>query len=651
MSPRLAFRILAAAGTALSLPATADEAPRFANIFADHAVLQRDRPIAVWGRAEPRRKVTVRLADRTVTATAAADGRWRATLPAMPAGGPYTLSVGEPSASAQTLADVMVGDVYLCGGQSNMEYPVKGSTDSFGTIRRSADADLRFVTIQDTSRAAPLDDLEVRADWKRVRPETVGEASAVCYYMARSLRQTQKVPIGFIASEWGGTRIESWISGRSLATRPPFREGVDAIALYERDQPRARAEEWARRDAWWARNDPASDEMRGFEAPGFDDSAWGTIPGGPWKQSGVSGLATFEGAMWLRTTVDLTAAQAASARTLRLGAIDQYDDTWINGRRVGSSSVNWYGRSYPVPTGTLHAGRNVIAIRVLGGNGPGGLSDEADRGFELVDGSTVPLPGTWRYKAGTAMTGKSIPSAPWDVPNSVTTLYNGMIAPVAGYGLKLAAWYQGESNASEAAEYRRLLPLLMADWRRSFDTPDLPFLVVQLTAFGKPVSAPAQSNWAELRAAQAQAVADDAHAGLAVTLDVGDRFDIHPTQKTVVGERLARLARVIAYGAPGYRSGPEAESVTRTGDDLVIRFRNVTDGLRLYGSGQAMGFETCAGEACTFAAAVVRDGGVTLAGGNRPDIDRIRYAWSDVPFVNLFDGADLPVAPFELPVR
>ena len=636
--------VMAGSAMALAAPTMAQEAtPRFAHIFSDHAVLQRDRPIAVWGQGAPSAAVTVRLGQQSATVTADANGRWRATLPAQAAGGPYTLSVE----GGQTLSDIMVGDVFLCGGQSNMEFMVKQSTNAWGALQTPADPDLRYATIPDTTRAQPLADLEAPAKWQRVGPETVGDASAVCYYMARSLQQSEKVPIGFINAEWGGTRIESWISPASLATIPRLKDGVAAVELYGRDPAKALAQDGARRESWWKAHDPAAARQATFRRPDFDDANWATIPTSAWKEAGVPALAAFEGVMWLRGTIELTAAQVAAAKTLQLGPIDQYEETWVNGRYVGGGSVNWAWRHYDAPAGTWKVGRNIVALRVLGGANGGGLTGAAPRGLELADGTLVPFAGPWRYYQGRALTGEKIAPAPWDVPNSLATLYNGMIAPFAGYGLKLAAWYQGESNAGEASTYRELMTLLMADWRRTFAAPALPFFVVQLTSYGKPSTAPVQSGWAELREVQAQAVAQDAHAGLAVTLDVGDRFDIHPTQKTVVGERLARLARVIAYGQPGLRSGPEVAGVSRSGSDLVVRYRNVTGGLHTYSAGQAIGFEACAGDACRYVPAEARGDTVVLAGANAAGVTKVRYAWSDAPFTNLFDGADLPAAPFE----
>ncbi|KQM93484.1 hypothetical protein ASE70_13785 [Sphingomonas sp. Leaf22] len=623
--------------------------PTLANIFADHAVLQRDRPIAIWGSAAPGASVTVRLNDRSVTAQAGGDGKWRATLPAMKAGGPYVLEVSGGNAAAQRLSDIMIGDVFLCGGQSNMEFQVKHAT-GLDVIPSANDASLRFTTIPDSSKTAPVGDLAKRVDWRSVTPETIGDASAVCYFMARSLRGTEKVPMGFIASEWGGTRIESWISAPALATQPGFTDGLNAIATFDRDPAAATAADGVRREKAWEALDPAARTERAFQAAMYDDRRWATVPA-QYEQLPAADRDRLDGVVWLRTTVDLTPAQVAAAQTLRLGPIARYDETYLNGRFVGGGSVDWAWRSYGVPAGLLRPGRNVIAIRAVGAKKDGRFTDMSIRTIGLADGGAVPLSGPWRYRLGTALKDGSVGPAPWDVPNSLTTLYNGMIAPIAPYGLKLAAWYQGESNTGQPAAYRGLMTTLMADWRRAFASPQLPFFVVQLTGYGTPATAPRESGWAALRQSQAQAVAADGHAGLAVTIDVGDRFDIHPAQKTVIGERLARLARVVAYGQPGLRSGPEAADAVRQGSDIVVRFRNVTGGLQRYGGAGAIGFEQCAGASCTYVDGRVQGDTVILPGAGRPEVTAVRYAWADAPFVNLFDGADLPAAPFELPVR
>lgn len=635
---------------ALAMPALAQAqtAPGFAHIFGDHAVLQRDRPIAVWGTAAPQAQVTVSLNGQSAEAVADGSGKWRATLPKMPAGGPYTLTAST-GAAATTLTDIAVGDVYLCSGQSNMEFPARLSTNAWGGLAGSANADLRFVTIAHDSAPAPRDEFKAAVAWKPIGPDTVGDASAVCYYMARSLQQKLKIPVGFIDSDWGGTTIQGWIGADALGTLKPYAQGVAQLALLATAPQKAKAEQNRREDAWWDAHDPNAKAERAWIAPDFDDSAWGSItPTGSWKDTGIAGLADFDGVIWFRTSVTLTAAQAASATALELGPVDTYDSAWINGTYVGSGTTAWMWRVYDAPAPVFHPGRNEIVLRVLGSGGLTGRPE--NRGIRTASGELVPLNPSWRYRTGMRAKGLSIAPAPWTVPTSLATLYNGMIAPIRDYGFTMVAWYQGESNADAAAEYRTLLPLLMADWRRKFAEPELPFMIAQLSSYGAVATKPGHSGWAELRQAQALSVLGDKHAGLAVTLDVGDRTDIHPTQKTVVGERLARAARAVVYGEHITPGGPEAVSVARSGSDLVVTFRNTGGGLRTYSADSAIGFEACAGESCSYANATAQGDTIILQGAGKPEITKVRYAWADAPYVNLYSAEDLPAVPFEMEV-
>ncbi|MFS2017948.1 sialate O-acetylesterase [Massilia sp. CT11-108] len=651
---KMAARLLALAAASACLPGQAADLG-LARIFADHAVLQRDQPIAVWGTAGAGSKVSVTLGGRTVTGTADARGKWKAQLPPQPAGGPYTLTVAAGGQSVSR-ADILVGDVYLCSGQSNMEFAVHNSTNAWSTTMMAANDRIRFLNVEKNSTAAPQDELKGPVAWKIAGPDTIGDASAVCYYMARSLQGSYKVPVGFVNASWGGTTIQGWIGGESLRTVRDYTAGVDAVKQYGADPVAGMRAEDARNEAWWTAHDPAAAAQRAWIAPDFDDSAWPTVtPTGSWKDSGVAGFKDFDGVAWYRTTITLTEAQAKAANAVHLGPVDTYDTTWVNGVRVGGISTGWMWRDYDVPAGVFKPGRNVIAMRVLSGGQGGGLSGPVDkRSIGLADGQAIPLPAAWKVQRGGAMKGQSVPPAPWSVPTSLTTLYNGMIAPLVGYKFKLAAWYQGESNAGAAQEYRTLLPLLMRDWRQRFGQPALPFFVVQLTSYGSPAKTPGQSGWAELRDAQAAAVANDPHAGLAVTIDVGDRFDIHPTQKTVVGERLARAARAVAYGEKTIPGSPTAVSAQRKGGDIVVTFKDTGGGLATYSSDRANAFEVCAGTVCRYAEARVagkESDSIVLPGAGTPDVTRVRYAWADAPFVNLFGADDLPAAPFQLEVR
>ncbi|GJJ03263.1 9-O-acetylesterase [Duganella rhizosphaerae] len=645
---RIAAPLLAFAVSCLGLPAQGTELG-LASIFSDHAVLQRDQTIAVWGTAQAGRDVALALNQQRASVRADAHGKWRIELPPQPAGGPYTLTVTSDHQTVRR-ADILLGDVYLCSGQSNMEFAVRASTNAMGATYGARNDSIRYLNVQKNSAATPQEELKGPVAWVPLTEETVSDASAVCYYMARSLQARYKIPVGFVHASWGGTTIQSWIGADSLSSLSGYLAGVAAVADYGADPGAGMRAEDARSDAWWRAHDPDAAAQRAWAAPDFDDGAWpAVVPSGSWKDSGLAGFKDFDGVAWYRTTVTLTEAQARKANTLHLGPVDTYDTTWINGVRVGGASTPWMWRDYAVPAGVFRPGRNAISMRVLSGGRGGGLSGQpASRNIGTVDGQAIPLPAAWKIRRGSALSGLAVPPAPWDVPTSLTTLYNGMLAPLVGYKFKLVAWYQGEANAGAAQEYRTLLPMLMRDWRQRFGQPALPFLIVQLPSFGSAAKTPGQSDWAELRNAQAEAVAHDAHAGLAVTLDVGDRFDIHPTQKTIVGERLAQVARAVAYGEQTVPARPYPASARRSGKDIVIAFRDTGGGLATYSSDRAIGFEVCAGRACRYADARVDGDSVVLPGAGSADVTGVRHAWADAPFVNLFSGDGQPVATFQL---
>ncbi|WP_426342617.1 sialate O-acetylesterase [Pseudoduganella sp. S-14] len=626
-------------------------APAFARIFSDHAVLQRHQPITVWGKADAGAVLDVRLGSQSVQAKADGGGKWRAEFPRMEAGGPYTLSASA-NGGASTLRDIMVGDVFLCGGQSNMELPVANATNAPMDIAFSANPDIRFANIVRHSSAVHIDDFKEAPQWQVAGPQSTGQASAVCYYMARTLQGQYRVPVGFINASWGGSAIQGWISGPSMGSLPSYRQALDVVAAYGSSTAAGMRAEEQRQEAWWDKADPAARAQRAWSRPGFDDSRWPLMElGRRWSESGIDAISKHRGVAWFRTAVELDAQQAGAVTQLLLGQIATADTTWINGVRVGALTNWWAGREYAVPKGLLKAGKNVIAVRVLDDDNGGGMVSPAEqRVLRTVDGKRIPLPARWKYQLGSRVNAMQ-PPTPWEPPTGLTTLYNGMIAPLQGFRFKLVAWYQGEANAGAAQEYRTLLPLLFEDWRRTFSQPELPFLVAQLTSFGSVSTTPGKSAWAELREAQSVAVRNDRHAGLAVTFDYGDRSDIHPAQKRIVGERLARAARVVAYGEKISPGGPEAVSASRSGADIVIRFANTNGGLKTYSSDMAIGFEVCEQAACRYAQAAAEGDSVRLKGAATAAATRVRYAWADAPFVNLFSADDIPANAFEMELQ
>ncbi|HUO91972.1 MAG TPA: sialate O-acetylesterase, partial [Rhizomicrobium sp.] len=398
-------------------------------------------------------------------------------------------------------------------------------------------------------------------------------------------------------------------------------------------------------EGWWKARANGSEPW----SPSFDISGWPQTPKlGAWDDWGIPELVDRTGMVWYRTTVDLSPAQAAQRASLSIGAVDEIDATWVNGVFVGGGSGG--NRTYRLPAGLLHPGANVIAVNILNTYKQGGLLGPAGaQGVHLADGSVVPLPGPWRYNL-VPQSMRDPPRAPWESLAGLGVAYNGMVAPLGPYGLKGVVWYQGESDTGEAQAYGRLLTGLMADWRNRFDR-DLPFLVVQLPDYGMPSAKPEASGWAKLREAQRAAVAADHNAALVVTIDIGERYDVHPANKQEVGRRLALAARHLVYGEDVAAAGPVAESATRVGRGIAVRFADVENGLVAYGAAEPIGFELCSGaDSCRYVEAQIVKGGIVIPLKARIANAHIRYCWGDGPICTLFDGAGLPAAPFDLPV-
>jgi sialate O-acetylesterase len=650
---RLAILIAAfAAAFSVSAAAMAQETspPLLHPMFQDHAVLQRGAPIQVWGAAAPRARVSVTLGDTTRTVAANANGQWRASLPTRMAGGPYTLTA-RSGAATQTISDVMIGDVYLCSGQSNMEFQTRYATNAYTVINEASNPNIRLFNVTRMIGETPQRGFAAADHWSAATPESVADFSAICYFFGRNLQRAKDIPIGLIASSWGGTVIEAWMSMDALRRLGGFEQQLALIERNATDPAAARAEFTSVMQRWWNANDPG--DRGGWYAPAFDDSAWGAIPAsGFWEDSGIRELAGFDGIAWYRTEFTLTAAQAAQGGQFVLGPANNIDITYLNGVVVGGVSGPDQPRNYDVAPGALHEGRNVLAVGVLDTGGGGGLWGPAnEKMLRLADGSTVPLSNAWRYHiSATLLEVTSPPQAPWDGPNAYSVLYNGMIAPIAPYGLSGVLWHQGESNAGAPAAYARLLPGMMEDWRRAFAKPDLPFLIVQLANYGPPViSEPQRRTWGEIRDVQRRVVDADEHAGLAVSIDIGDRFDIHPTQKLIVADRLARIARGLIYGDAIVTSGPAPLTATRAGALVFVAFEHGP--LRAYSSNRPMSFELCDAErACRFVDARIEGPSVQLSDA-RPGDAFVRYCWGDGPICNLYNDEDLPAVPFELAIQ
>jgi len=638
-------RLLLIASALSALASGASAQALLAPVFSDHAVLQRGQPIRVWGQVKPGAAVAIDLSGQTATATADADGRWSAALPAREPGPALSLTV-QSGGQVQALTDLLVGDVWLCSGQSNMEMPLRRILSGEYEVAAAGDANIRLLQTGRTSLPAPTSALPKEAVWQVSTPQSAGNFSAACYFMGRDIKKTTGVPVGLIDATWGGSPIQDWISREGLTALKTYDEGLSVLADYARSKELGMARWSGMLDRWAARNEP---QAKAWSQPDFDDRAWGSLPAENFWEN-TAGLETFDGTIWLRAEVTLTAQQAAQGAVLALGPIDDIDTTYLNGKPVGSQEGWNAPRNYRLANGTLKAGRNVIAIRAIDAGGGGGAwGPAAEKGLRLDDGSFVPLGTAWRYKVSTRLAATGLPPhAPWLGASGLSTLHNGMIAPLAPYGLKGFAWYQGEANVTEAPEYARLMPALIADWRREFQGTDLPFLMVQLASFGPYRSAPAESGWAALRDVQRRTTAGDPRVGMASAVDLGDIYDIHPTNKQQVGARLALLARKLAYGETGLNAaGPAPLSARRDGDSILVRFDQP---LVVFGAARPSGFELCDPAGCRFVDGTVEGTDVRIGLAAGAAVNRVRFGWAESPILNLYGANRLPATPFELPV-
>lgn len=617
-------------------------------LFADHMVLQRELPAPVWGWAEPGCEIRVSLAGKTAAGRADNSGRWQVRLGPYSAGGPHTLRVEGPQ--TVVIQDVLVGDVWICSGQSNMEWGMWGVNNSPQEIAAADHPQLRLFTVPKKIATRPED--VPGGQWQVCSPESVGGFSAVGYFFGRDLQRALDVPIGLIHTSWGGTVAEAWTSAEALETMADFqpavaqfREMAEAIEggndRYEQQLAQ-----------WWRENDPGSAASQTWADPGLDAATWKTmnLPAG-WEQAG---LPDFDGVVWFRAEFELPAAAAGKEATLSLGPIDDIDTTWVNGVRVGSQSVWNEPRTYKIPAQILQAGRNVVAIRVLDTGGGGGLVGQADQlQLEPSGGQVVSLAGPWRYRVSAALAEtKPAPQRLDNNPNATTVLYNGMLAPLLPFAVKGAIWYQGESNAGRPAQYRTLLPTMIRDWRTRFGVGDFPFLVVQLANFMGVQQQPVEPGWAELREAQLLTALNDPHCGLAVTIDIGEANDIHPKNKQDVGARLALAARGIAYDQPVEYSGPEFKSIAVSGGTARLRFEHLGGGLVARGGEPLKGFAIAgADKRFVFADARIDGDMVVVSSPAVREPVAVRYGWANNPVCNLYNKAGLPASPFRTDVE
>ena len=617
----------------------ASNLPFLSPVFSSHMVLQRDKPNAFWGWTTPGEKVTVSILKVKETATADASGKWMVKIKPPKTGGPYRVSI--LGSQSLELEDVLVGDVWVCSGQSNMEMGISQAKDAKTEIVNANYPNIRIMAVPKSPALAPRP--FVKGEWLTCTSENIvkggwGGFSAVAYYFGRELNKSLNVPIGLIHTSWGGTPAEAWTSAVGIGPVHDFQRQVDAVnnmaqpgAMHTADL----VEKWAKENG------------EDFSAENIDDSAWPSadLP----ARFGKLGLGGHRGVVWFRKTVELPDPLPAGDAYLTTGSNEGVDADYVNGFRVatGSSVLNW--RQGKLPAGLLKPGKNTIAIRFVGTNGANaGFTYGGIDGLNLQVGSTrTSLIGPWKMMKGFELKGvKPMPELVEDNPNWPTTLYNGMLYPLMPMAIKGAIWYQGESNVGRGEQYSRLLPAMITDWRTGFGQGDFPFFVVQLANFGGQKPEPGESGWAELREAQAVGASRVKNTGLAVTVDIGEGKDIHPKNKQEVGRRLALSALRVAFNGRIEDSGPTFKNATREGQSILVTFEHAYGGLDLR-PGKTSGFAIAGADGkFVWADAKVVDKGILLSAASVPDPQFVRYAWDDDPIVTLFNKEGLPAMPF-----
>jgi sialate O-acetylesterase len=640
---RLALLALSAG----ALPA-AEPRPLLSPIFGDHMVLQRDKPNPLWGWTQPGAEVAVHFSGQNKTTAADADGRWRVVLDPLPLSvEPDVVTVTaknrQSEIESRKLQDVLVGDVWLCGGQSNMQFGLPGVKDGAREVAAADHPRIRLFTVATRVAYAPV--TAPQGAWKVCSPQTVAEDggfSAIAYFFACRVQAATGVPIGLIQDCLGGSPVESWMSPATLHTLPDFARPMAELARL-RDRPGPPYGSYLMH--WLDEFDAGLREQTWF-TPALDDHDWKSVPlPGGFAELGVADVPAV---VWFRREIMLPDPLPAGAATLHLGVVEKMDTAWVNGRWVGASSWVENPRAYRLAPGVLRPGRNQITVRVFKLKSQTGFLSAPEKiRLAFAGGPDVPLAGDWRAALSVdARPPHPLPLGYENYPIMPSVLYEGMIAPVAPLALTGALWYQGEANASRAHQYRTLLPALIADWRRVFGQGEFPFLIVQLPAFQARKAQPGTDDWAELREAQALTARTVPSCGLAVTIDTGDATDIHPRDKRPVGERLALVALAQHYGKNVAASGPVFRAAERDGPALRLRFDHADGGLK--SSAEKLAEFSVAGSDRQWHWADARIDGdtVIVSSPEVPAPVAVRYAWQANPRATLVNGAGLPAAPF-----
>jgi sialate O-acetylesterase len=619
---------------------------RLPRLVSDNMVLQRDTDVKIWGWADKGENITVTFNGKTYTTTADKDGKWMLSLSPSKAGGPYNMEI--KAENEIILKNILIGDVWLCSGQSNMELDMETLKDKYpNEIANSDYSSIRQFEVPDKYYFdAPRDDVE-SGSWQPANPRTVLKFTAVGYFFAKELNKKYHVPIGLINASLGGSPAQSWMSEDALK---PFPDYIATLEKYKDPAYIKQVEDKdkAASDAWYGRINKEDKGIAPGEKPWFDPtydaSQWATmdVPG-YWADGPLGNV---KGVVWFRKEIDVPASMAGKPARLWLGRIVDGDETYFNAKKIGETGYEWPARKYNIPSDLLKEGKNTIVVRVINSSSWARGGFVMEKPYELVGaGQTIDLKGPWQYKLGVV----SEPIQPKTfIQWQPVCLYNGEIAPLLNYVIKGIIWYQGEANTKNPLEYQTLFPALIANWRQKWDQGDFPFLFVQLASFMATKDQPSESSWAELREAQLKTLSVP-NTAMAVTIDIGEGADIHPLNKVDVGKRLALAAENLAYGEKDVvYSGPIYKSMAIDGNKITLTFTDTDGGLVAKGCSELKYFAIAGPDKkFVWAKAKIEDDKIIVWNDSIPNPVAVRYAWADNPdTANLYNKAGLPASPF-----
>ncbi|HEY5747820.1 MAG TPA: sialate O-acetylesterase [Chryseolinea sp.] len=615
---------------------------RLPKIFGNNMVLQRDLPLHFWGWASPGEEVKVVMGVRTVSVKGNSQGKWSCVLPAMPAGGPYEVVVN--GTNRIELKNILIGDVWICGGQSNMQWRLDQTPYEEKDSVLLKRGNIRLFTVPFDMDYQPREDVKGNG-WQTLSLQTIREFSAVGYHFGKYLYEHLDVPIGLVSDNLGATAAEAWMSNETLLQFPEFTSLIQPVVKHGKSFDALTADFEKNKAAWFKKYyyKSAGVKEQWFK-PETNVADWKPInaSGNTWENE--PDLKDHDGEVWFRTTFDLPENYRDENFNIALSQIDDYDLTWVNGVKIGETYGKHNHRNYSVPTRTLKPKGNVLVVRVFDVGGIGGFTTSPFWGSKI-------LLGNWLYKKGEAIDPAKFQKV--EMPNATPfsspgVLYNGSIAPLTSFPIKGVIWYQGESNADRAYEYRELFPALIRDWRKHWNQGDFPFLFVQLANYMDESKEPSESHWAELREAQTLTLSLP-NTGMACAIDIGEAQDIHPKNKLDVGKRLGLAAMKVAYGKNVVASGPSFKSMRVNGDRLIVSYDNAGSGLLSKDKyGYLRGFQVAgADKKFHWAQARIVDGKVEVVCDQVRQPIAVRYSWDNNPGpLDLYNAEGLPAVPF-----